>query len=133
MRNLPNSLWPTTIAVFALHNAEEVLVFSTGWSDRHLPSVGLKASDWLGFAALTVFLTAAIATMAWALRNRPKTSSTTLKIFLWIMLLNVAWHAGVSIYTSSLAPGAITALLLVLPIYALFLLRLNKARSTNAA
>src|SRR5262245_41102979 len=133
MRNLPNSLWPTTIAVFALHNAEEVLVLSIGWPDRHLPSVGLKANHWLGFAALTMLLTFAVAAIAWALRNRPKASSIALKVFLWIMLLNVAWHAGVSIYANSFAPGAISALLLVLPIYAFFLVRLNKVVSKSAA
>lgn len=126
MRHSVNSLWAGSLVAFAIHNAEEVMAFSSGWSARHLPRLAWTANYWPEFAIAATALTLSAALAVFALRNHPRTSSRLLKIFLWVMLGNVLWHIGVSVYTRSVAPGVVTAVLLLLPLYSFYLFRLSK-------
>jgi len=126
MRHTVNSLWVGTLVAFTIHNAEEVIAFSSGWSARHLPRLASTVSYWPEFAIAATALILLAILVVFALRNRPRTSSKLLQVFLWAMLLNVLWHIGVSVYTRSIAPGAVTAVLLLLPLYSFYLTKLSK-------
>jgi hypothetical protein len=41
------------------------------------------------------------------------------------MLLNAIWHVGVSAYTRSFAPGVVTSVLLIAPVFTSLLRRLS--------
>jgi len=88
---------------------------------------------WPEFAVAAVALTLLVIVLAFSLRRRPRASSTLLGIFLWVMLANVAWHVGVSVYTRSIAPGAVTAVVLLLPLYSFYLRRLFRIGRASAA
>ena len=133
MRHTVNSLWIGTLIAFAMHNAEEVIAFSSGWSAHHLPRLAWTVSYWPEFAIAATVLTLVSILVAFALRHRPRTSSKLLQIFLWVMLGNVLWHIGVSVYTRSVAPGVVTAVLLLLPLYSFYLTRLSKTDYVSAA
>ena len=133
MRHTVNSLWAGTLVAFTIHNAEEAIAFSSGWSARHLPRLASTVSYWPEFAIAATALTLLAILVAFALRNHPRTSSKLLHIFLWVMLGNVLWHIGVSVYTRSVAPGVVTAVLLLLPLYSFYLTRLSKTDYGSAA
>ena len=133
MRHTVNSLWAGTLVAFAIHNAEEAIAFSSGWPARHLPRLALTVSYWPEFSVAATALTLLVISVAIALRNHPRTSSRLLQIFLWIMLGNVLWHISVSVYTCSVAPGVVTAVVLLLPLYSFYLTRLSKTDYGSAA
>lgn len=123
-----NSLWVGALMVFAAHNLEETMAMANGWAVRHLPRVSWNADQWPLFAGAASALTLALGLVAWRLRHRPERSVTWLRIFLWIMLVNAIWHVGASVYSRSLAPGVVTAVVLILPLYSLMLYRLSGAK-----
>ena len=133
MRHTVNSLWAGTLVAFTIHNAEEVIAFSSGWSAHHLPRLSSTVSYWPEFAIAATALTLLAILVVFALRNHPRTSSRLLQIFLWVMLGNVLWHIGVSVYTRSVAPGVVTAVLLLLPLYSFYLTKLSKTDYGSAA
>lgn len=125
MRESVNRLWTWALLVFAAHNAEEVLAFANGWPEQHLPRLAWATQQWPLFAIATVALTSGVALAAWCLRARPERSVWWLRVFLGVMLLNAIWHVGVSAYTWSLAPGVVTSVVLIAPIYTTCLRRLS--------
>lgn len=126
-----NALWVSALTVFAAHNLEETIAMANGWAVHHLPRMSWTADQWPLFAGAAAALTLAIGLAAWNLRHRPERSATWLRMFLWIMLLNALWHVGVSAYTRSIAPGVVTAALLVLPLYSLMLHGLSAAKRSS--
>jgi Protein of unknown function with HXXEE motif len=123
-----NDFWCGALVVFAAHNLEETVAIANGWAAHHLPRMSWTVGQWPLFAGVATALTLMVGFIAWYLRHRPERSALCLQIFLWIMLLNAIWHAGVSVYTKSVAPGAVTAVLLVLPFYSLILYKLFQER-----
>ena len=109
MRHTVNSLWAGTLVAFTIHNAEEVIAFSSGWSAHHLPRLSSTVSYWPGFAIAATALTLLAILVVFALRNHPRTSSRLLQIFLWVMLGNVLWHISVR-FTPVLLPRALSPL-----------------------
>ncbi|MBL8514082.1 MAG: HXXEE domain-containing protein [Betaproteobacteria bacterium] len=112
--------------VFAAHNLEETLAFANGWVIHRFPQLAWTAERWPLFAAFAFALTLVVGLVAWTYRQRPERSAVLLRVFLWVMLTNAAWHIGVSVYAHSFAPGVATAVALILPVYACFLYRLSK-------
>jgi Protein of unknown function with HXXEE motif len=127
VRRTINHFWVGALIVFAAHNAEETIAFANGWAIHHLPRLSWTADQWPLFATVAAALTLGVGLVGWSLRRKPERSALWLRIFLWVMLLNAAWHVGVAAYTRSLAPGVVTAVLLVLPFYAFILRRLSRA------
>ena len=128
MRRTINHFWASALVVFAAHNLEETIAIANGWANHHLPRMSWTADQWPLFAGAAATLTLIVGLIAWNFRHRPERSVTWLRIFLWVMLLNAIWHIGISAYTKSLAPGVVTAVLLILPFYSLILHRLSQAR-----
>ena len=128
MRITINYCWAVALIVFAAHNLEETIAMANGWAIHHLPRLSWTADQWPIFAAAATVLTLIVGLIAWNFWHRPERSIRWLKIFLWIMLLNAIWHIGVSVYTQSLAPGVVTAVFLILPLYSLILHRLPQAQ-----
>lgn len=129
MRASINRFWAYALIVFVAHNCEEAIVIASGWAERHLPRLFWTAEHWPLFAGVAAALTVSVTLVAWSLRAKPERSRACLRLFLWIMLLNACWHLGVSAYTKSIAPGVVTALLLVIPIYLPILRSVSRARS----
>lgn len=122
-----NRFWACALLVFATHNAEEVLAFANGWSIEHLPRL-TWTPQWPMLAVAATTLTLLVGLGAWSLRASPERSAWWLRLFLRVMLLNAIWHAGVSAYTRSLAPGVVTAVLLITPVFTIFLRQLSLRR-----
>ena len=127
MRGAINRFWAHALVVFAAHNAEESIAIANGWTARHWREMSWTAQKWPLFASAAAALTLFVALIAWNLRRRPERSARGLRVFLSIMLLNACWHVGVSVYTRSLAPGVVTAVLLIFPIFTILLFRLPRA------
>lgn len=123
-----NRFWGGALILFAAHNLEETITIANGWAIDHLSRLSWTVERWPQFAGIAAALTLAVGWVAWRLRLRPERSAICLRIFLWIMLLNAVWHIGVSAYTQSLAPGVVSAVLLILPVYAFILYRLSQAK-----
>lgn len=128
MSEAPNRFWIWTLIVFATHNAEEVLAFANGWPGQHLPRLAWATEQWPLFAGTATALTLFVALAAWYLRTLPDRSVRWLRVFLGVMLLNSIWHVGVSAYTRSLAPGVVTSVFLIAPVFTAFLHRLWQRR-----
>lgn len=120
--------WAVAIAVFAAHNLEETITFANGWAIHHMPELSWTAEQWHLFGGAAAAMTLIAGLIAWCLRDRPKQSVFWLRIFLAFMLVNAVWHVGVAVVTTSIAPGVTTAVLLVIPVYAVLLCKLFVAR-----
>lgn len=125
-----NTKWLLPLAV-TVHNVEEAICLPGfrarhGWNSITAPQFRL--------AALVVALLAFVVTYATIQNNRSRTASRLFYAFCWIMLLNVFWHVGASFYFRAYAPGAITAVVLVLPItlYLIFSTRIRDGKKAPA-
>lgn len=117
-----NKAWTVALAAFVIHNIEEAVAISNGWTIKHFPSLDLPSGIATVFIVTVAALTIVVAVLAFAVRGSPARSYLWLKCFLALMLLNVIWHVGVSLYAQAPAPGVYSAVLLVLPLYG-YLLR----------
>jgi|KBSMisStaDraftv2_1062788.scaffolds.fasta_scaffold00515_36 hypothetical protein len=125
-----NVKWLLPLAV-TLHNVEEA-IWIPGFRTRHGWN-SITASQFR-LAALMVVLLAFAVTYVAIPNDRSRTASHLFYAFCWIMLLNVFWHVGVCFYFRAYAPGAITAVVLVLPItlYLIFRTRIRDSKKAPA-
>ncbi len=110
-------LWLPIFVLFTLHNLEEIAFDLPAWGRAHGFDLPTTALDQSGFALVVAALSAALFTLAFALRLRPRATRATLLAFLGVMVLNFLMHIAASIRTLSVQPGVITAIVL-LPVYA---------------
>ena len=121
MRCEVNKAWTAALALFVAHNLEEAVAIASDWPARHFPKLAWTTGKWPLFAAIAIMLTAAIALLAYYLRNESSASALCLRVFLVLMLLNAAWHIGVSVYVRAASPGVLTGSFLIVPLYSYLL------------
>ncbi len=109
--------WAAATAAFLVHNVEEVA--------RDLPDwvKSFPLASWLNwmsdgrFAIAVAVLTVAVGALAlFCIATGPRWSRLALSIFAIVMLLNAASHVALSLWTSSLMPGVVTAALVITPV-----------------
>lgn len=116
--------WIVFIAIFAVHNAEEVMRNLPEWAKAH--GVFDPFADRAAFALAAMALTVAAIVAGYILeRRKSRSSAVVLQIFCWIMIANALWHIGVSVYVGSVMPGAISALVM-LPLLGWLILKTRK-------
>ena len=124
-------LWWLTVAVFALHNAEEYLRDLPAWADAHAPAwIASVHGDQVGNGIAVAVLTGAALILAVvALSARPAWSSEVLVCFAFVLIVNAVSHLAMSALSRTLMPGVVTApLLLLLGVYLVW--RLPTIRAT---
>jgi len=98
---------------FALHNVEEVLRFPA-WVGRHGEVFGAALPSLIAARSLTLatlFLTVLAAILVPWLNRRP----WALAVVSFALLANVLSHLAIALMTWSVAPGLVSALLLLFP------------------
>ncbi|WP_017582158.1 HXXEE domain-containing protein [Nocardiopsis valliformis] len=123
--------WYLTVAVFAVHNAEEYLRDLPGWAAEHAPPwIAAVHSGQPGFGLAVGLLTlAALLVAVLASTLRPTWSAEVLVCFAVVLLINAASHLAVSALTFSAMPGVFTSpLILVLGTF--LVTRLPRVRAT---
>lgn len=133
-RTLPGGLawlWFVTVAVFAVHNAEEYLRDLPSWASEHAPPwIAAVHSGQDGFGLAVGLLTlAALVVAVVATVIRPAWSAEVLVCFAIVLLVNAASHLALSVLSLSLMPGVLTSPLLVL-LGGYLVLRLPRVRAT---
>ncbi len=107
--------WIVFIAVFAVHNTEEVLRNLPEWARAH-GALTLFSSRTEVMIAV-IFLTAAAATVGYTLERRSsRSSAVVLQVFCWIMAANAVGHIVGSLLYGSIMPGALSAVVM-LPVF----------------
>lgn len=123
MRTL-TKYWIIFIAVFAVHNAEEVIRNLPEWARAHGvfdPFAGRGV-----FAMVVIVLTVAASIIGYILEHRKSyRSPDVLRILCWIMIANAIWHVGISLQHGSAMPGAISAIIM-LPVFGWLVIRIRK-------
>jgi hypothetical protein len=106
----PARRWILLVALFALHNAEEVFLDLPGWARTHVGWLrGLEFSQ--GDMALAVLaLTGAIAAWAFAVRRNLELTILSQQWFLTLVSAVFVWHMAVSIWAGSFQPGVWTSM-----------------------
>lgn len=123
MRTL-TKYWIAFIAIFAVHNAEEVMCNLPAWTKAH--GVFDPFADRATFALAVITLTVAAIVAGYILEHRKsRRSAVVLQILCWIMIANALWHIGISLYVGSVMPGAISALVM-LPLLGWLILKTRK-------
>lgn len=109
--------WTATATAFLLHNVEEVVLNLPDWSASHPAPPWFSWMQQPGVFAIAVgALSLAVGCCAiYAIATGPSWSRWGLTLLATVMLLNAASHVGLSIMTSTLMPGVITATLVVAP------------------
>ncbi|HJE57134.1 MAG TPA: HXXEE domain-containing protein [Nocardiopsis listeri] len=124
-------LWWLTVAVFALHNAEEYLRDLPAWALVHAPAgIASAHGGQAGFGIAAALLTvAALVVAGQATVARPGWSTEVLVCFAFVLILNAGSHLAFSALTGTLMPGVLTApLLMALGVYLVW--RLPRVRAT---
>jgi hypothetical protein len=126
--------WAAAMGAFLIHNVEEVTLDLPRWTEAHpvLPWLNWMAPTGL-FPVTVGVLTAAMGGLAlYAMAMAPRWGRLALGAFSIVMLTNAASHIALSVWTSSLMPGAVTAAGVVAPIFAGVLWAVLRRRSTAA-
>lgn len=107
------------MAAFLAHNVEEVALDLPAWRTSHQQFAWLGWMETPGlFATAVGVLSLAVGAIAlYAMSTAPRWSRAALAVFATIMLVNAASHILLSIMTQSLMPGAVTAAVLIVPIF----------------
>lgn len=117
--------WFTFIAIFAAHNAEEVIGNLPAWAREH--GVFDPFTDRWVFVLVVLLLTLVASATGYILEQRQsRKSAMVLQIFCWVMITNAVWHLGASVYTGSVMPGAISAVVM-LPVFGWLVIRTRKS------
>lgn len=124
-------LWFVTVALFAVHNAEEYLRDLPAWAGEHAPPwIAAAHSGQAGFGLAVGLLTlAALVVAVVAAVLRPAWSTEVLVCFAFVLLVNAASHLALSVLSLSPMPGVFTSPLLVL-LGAYLIMRLPRVRAT---
>jgi hypothetical protein len=121
-KQLAARAWAAAFAL-ALHNGEEVLLGLPAWGRSH-PDYAMAIWSDTGFALVAMLLVlAAILFGLWCQFRPHRWQAPLLRLFAFVMLLNTGSHLALSLMTGSLMPGAVTALLVVPPVFLWILLR----------
>jgi hypothetical protein len=123
--------WATAMTAFLVHNVEEVIGDLPSWaaSQSLLPWLGWMAGSG-PFVISVGVLTLAVGGIAlFAMTTAPRWSRAALVVFAVVMLGNAAGHIALSLWTSTLMPGAVTAAIVVAPVFVGVLLAAPKRRS----
>lgn len=112
--------WMAAAAAFLIHNVEETTLDLPGWSVAH------PVLTWFGWMEQPGLFSIAVGIMSlavgcgaiYAIATGPSWSGWVLHLFAFVMLLNALGHISISLMTSSLMPGVITAVLVILPVMA---------------
>jgi hypothetical protein len=115
--------WFPLFALFVVHNLEEIVLDLPAWGRVHIAFFnGLDMSRSV-FGGVVVALCAVLFGLAYVYRRNLLTTVKLMATFLAVMLCVFLWHLGISLYTHSVQPGVITAILFI-PFYAYWLVRL---------
>ena len=123
----PARLWLPVLALFSLHNIEEIGLDLPAWGRAHGFVLPTTALDRTGFALLIAGLTLAVIALAYALRASARFTRLALLGFLGAMALNFVQHIALSLVTTSVQPGVISAVLLM-PVFGWLFLRAWRLR-----
>lgn len=119
-RNLHGRAWAAAMAAFLAHNVEEVVSDLPAWATAHpvLPWLGWMAPAGLFTAAVGAVTLAVGALALYAMTTAPRWGSWALAAFAVVMLLNAVSHIVLSVMTSTMMPGALTAMVVIVPVFA---------------
>jgi hypothetical protein len=112
--------WAAGIAAFLVHNVEEVASDLPAWAVAHPVLLWLGWMAPAGWFAIAVgVLTLGVGGLAlYAMSTAPRWSGWALVAFAVVMLANAASHIVLSVMTSSVMPGVVTAGLVIAPVFA---------------
>lgn len=112
--------WAAAFAL-ALHNAEEVLLNLPAWADAHPQTAAFNwssGSDAFSIIAL-VIVVMAIGFALWVQLRPAVWMRLLLRLLAWVMLINAASYMAISLYTGSLMPGVVSAVIILVPVFSL--------------
>lgn len=112
------TLWVLMVVALALHNLEEWLLDMADWMSEHpwLPGRSLHG-DPTQFALALMIVTVVILLIAVvAVVFQPDWSAEVLTCLSYALMINAASHLGLSVLSASLMPGAITGVLILIPL-----------------
>lgn len=119
--------WVPVFVLFTIHNLEEIFSDLPAWGRAHAMSIPTTELDISGYAGLIVVMSMVFFVAAYVIRRNARLTRLGLLAFTGIMCGNFIMHFGVSLITSSLQPGVITAGLLT-PVYIGIFLNVLKQR-----
>lgn len=110
--------WAAAMVAFLAHNAEEVALDLPAWSESHtiIPWLGWMGPPGAFTIAIGLISLAVGAVALYAIATGPRWSRLALEIIAIVMLVNAATHVTLSVVTSTLMPGVVTAALVVAPV-----------------
>lgn len=121
-----------SVAVFTVHNLEEVIGDFSGWGQAHFAVLQHQPEALASnYDLIIIGLTLAVLLYAWVLRKNTSHLRRVLPWFASIMIVVSLWHIGVSLWAGSAQPGVWTAAFLNLPCYVVVLLRMQKNKATT--
>ncbi len=129
--------WAAAMAAFLVHNVEEIVSDLPGWVAEHpvLPWFGWMAPAGLFTTAVGVLTLAVGALALYAMTTAPRWGGWALVAFAIVMLVNAVSHIVLSVMTSTIMPGALTATVVIVPVFAAVLWavlrRVRPARSPS--
>lgn len=129
--------WIVFVLVFVLHNLEEIWRDLPAWSVafsplRNIAGVPFYERMYPIFVLAALGLTAGVALTGYTLeQRRSPRSAMCLAVFCMLMLVNAIYHVMLSVWTRTVMPGVITAIVLIIPVYVGILYRLYELSHTN--
>jgi uncharacterized membrane protein len=120
--------WIPMFTLFVLHNLEEIILDLPEWGRRHFAFLNSFDMSRSVFGAAVVVLCGVLFALAYRYRKDSKTTLRLMVTFLGVMLAVFSWHFIISLYTRSVQPGVVTAVLFI-PFYVYWaVLLLNGSR-----
>ena len=123
--------WAAAMTAFLVHNVEEVAGDLPSWAASHslLPRLGWMAGSGRFVVSIGVLTLTVGAIALFAMTTAPRWSRAVLVVFAVVMLVNAASHVALSLWSSSLMPGTVTAAIIVAPVFVGVLLAVLRRRS----
>ncbi len=107
--HLVNRYWMAAVAMFIIHNAEEVVRDMPAWGAAHFEALAWAETAQSGFLVFVITLCVMVTFVAFTMRSEPEKSYKLLRIFLTIMILVALWHIALSLFMQDAQPGVYTA------------------------
>lgn len=108
--HLVNRYWMAAVAMFVIHNIEEVVRDLPRWVAGKFESLAWAETAQSGFLVLVIALCVIVAFLAFTMRSEPQKSYHLLRIFFGIMIAVTLWHIAFSLYIQDAQPGVYTAI-----------------------
>jgi len=126
--------WMLFVAIFALHNSEEIFFNLPTWVAQRsqidwLKSLYQQPFAYELFVAVVIGLTVAAAIIGYRVVTQNSIrSKIILGLFCLVMIFNAGTHILQSVYAQSLMPGVVTSVSLVIPVYTYILVKLHSQK-----